>query len=334
MAGVLIIAIGAGLQFAMPNGFPLNTTKKNTADSGAATVTEIHSSGPVRINEMMTSNGGVLTDESGATPDWIEIANVSSSAVNLSGYTLSKSADGGTVFTFPDCTLQPGECAIVIADSRSRAESGSEFHAPFRLSSSGDVLMLFNSAGVAVDTVNIPAITRNHSYARISASQWAETEKCTPGVENTDAGYLSLTTVTVSSDAILKEIVCANTKYAADANGIFHDYIVIANKGGQAMDISGWYLSDSTQSTRLWEFPEGTSIPSGGELLVYASGQNSKDNSAQLHTSFRLGSEKETVVLSNENGQPVDIAYIDLLKDNAAYMRAADGSWTIGTPNR
>ena len=71
-------------------------------------VTEIHSHGPLRINEIMTSNGGALGDESGATPDWVEIANVGQSAVNLKGYVLARNSKAGNVFVFPDMRQKTG----------------------------------------------------------------------------------------------------------------------------------------------------------------------------------------------------------------------------------
>ena len=329
--GALVLAGALVLQCLMPNGFPLKRDPK-PGSAAAAAVTEIHSGGPIRINEIMTSNGGVLVDESGATPDWIEIANVSSGTVNLSGYSLAKNANAGNVFTFPDMTLQPGECVIVIADSRLRASAGEELHAPFRLSSTGDVLMLFNGADVAIDTVNIPALDQNTAYVRQNGSAWAKDTRCTPGMLNTEENYLSLTTVTQTSSVQISEIVSSNTKYAPDENGAYHDYIILRNTSAEAADISGWYLSDTPQLTRVWRFPGGTRIEGGGTLLVYASGLNRTEDLSHLHTSFRLSSEGEQVSLSNQLGQPVDIVAFDLLKTDMAYLRNADGSWSEGTP--
>lgn len=40
----------------------------------------------VYINEIMSSNGGVLRDRQGDSSDWIELYNANSYAVDLSGY--------------------------------------------------------------------------------------------------------------------------------------------------------------------------------------------------------------------------------------------------------
>lgn len=326
-----ILVLGFVLQVLMPDGFVLAGVKDRSERPVAAQVSEIHGGGPIRLNEIMSANGGTLTDASGATPDWVEVANVSSRPVNLRGYVLAKSAKAGNVFMFPERVLQPGECAIVYADSTLQGEGG-ELHAPFRLSSGGDVLMLFNDADVAVDTVNVPALSQDQAYARQGRDEWAVTDAVTPGMLNTEENYRAMTSVVQASPVQLCELVASNTQYAPDESGVYHDYVMLRNTSGEAVDLGGWYLSDDAKRTRLWRFPEGASIPGGGTLVVYCSGASRTDPSARLHTSFKLSTEGETVTLSNANGQPVDIVTYDLLRTDTAYLRGADGSWSVGTP--
>lgn len=330
--GALVIVAGLVLQALMPGGFPLSSGKDKSERPVAAQVSEIHGDGPVRLNEIMTANGGVLVDGAGNTPDWVEVANISGRAVNLNGYILAKSAKAGNVFQFPDVILQAGECCVVYCDSTLQAELGEELHAPFRLSSGGDVLMLFNAADVAIDTVNLPALPENTAYVRESRTEWTASAQTTPGVLNTEENYRAMTTVAQASDVLLAEIVASNTQYRPDENGVPQDYIVLRNAGADAVDLGGWYLSDSPQLPRLWKLPAGVSIPAGGTLTVHCSGLNRVDDPAHLHTSFRLSSEGETVTLSNAAGQPVDQVTYDLLKTDQAYLRGADGSWSVGTP--
>ena len=325
------IAVGVALQCAMPEGFPLAASQ---AQSPRATqmVTEIHSHGPLRINEIMTANGGVLTDDDGSTPDWVEIMNVSTSAVNMKGYVLARKVRAGNVFVFPDMVLQPNECAIVYADSALQAEAGEALHAPFRLSATGDVLMLFNQADVAVDTVNIPALAENTTYARTGAESWSASETATPGLPNTEESYRALTTVSGDSDVRIVELMSSSNRYAPDENGVCHDYVALSTVSGQAADLSGWYLSDTRQLPRMWRFPDGASIPAGGTLLVHCSGLNRVEDPNHLHTSFKLSSEGEQVLLSNSQGRLMDLVEFDLIPTDNACIRAADGSWSVGQP--
>ena len=333
LAGVcaLILIAGLLLQGFMPDGFPL-VREKTSSPRKTQMVTEIHSHGPLRINEIMTSNGGVIGDEDGNNPDWVEIANVSNGAVSLKGYVLARNSKAGNVFIFPDMTLGAGECVIVFADSQVREDEGGTLHAPFKLSSTGDVLMLFNPSDVAIDTVNIPALAQNAVYARTGAEQWEILDMPTPGEMNTEENYRALTTVSGDSPVILTEVMSSSATYAPDENGVCHDYVILRNVNGDATDISGWYLSDTQQLTRMWRFPSGTVIPGGGTLTVHCSGLNRTENAAHLHTNFKLSSEGELVILSDASGRPKDMVTFDLLKTDTAILRAADGSWSVGSP--
>lgn len=333
VAGVcaLILIAGIILQILMPDGFVLI---KDTKASPRKTqmISEIHSAGPVRINEIMTANGGVITDNDGNSPDWVEIANVSKSPVNMKGYVLARNAKAGNVFIFPDMTLQGGECAIVFADSHLNEEAGGELHAPFRLSSTGDVLMLFNQADVAVDTVNIPALEENAVYARVGKDEWEISHSPTPGQLNTEENYRAMTSVSGDSPVQIVEVMSSSATYAPDENGVCHDYVILKNVTGSDQSIGGWYLSDNQQLARMWRIPEGLSIPSGGTLTVHCSGLNRSEDVNHLHTNFKLSSEGEQVMLSNASGQPMDLVSFDLLKTDTAYVRGADGSWSVGAP--
>ncbi|MBR0367274.1 MAG: lamin tail domain-containing protein [Clostridia bacterium] len=327
----LILLVGVFMQLWMPDGFVL-IKNQDASPRKTQMISEIHSAGPVRINEIMTSNGGVITDRDGNSPDWVEIANVSNSAINMKGYVLARNAKAGNVFIFPDMVLQPGECAIVFADSHLSEEAGGELHAPFRLSASGDVLMLFNQADVAVDTVNIPALKENAVYARVGKDQWQVSEAATPGALNTEENYRAMTSVSGDSPVQIVEVMSSSATYAPDENGVCHDYVILRNASGSDQDIGGWYLSDTQQLPRMWRIPDGTRIPSGGTLLIHCSGLNRAEDVAHLHTNFKLSSEGEQVMLSDAAGKPMDLVTFDLLKTDTAIVRGADGGWSAGAP--
>ncbi|MBR1560152.1 MAG: lamin tail domain-containing protein, partial [Clostridia bacterium] len=328
-AGILVI--GLLLQGFMPDGFPLVKEEK-ASPRKTQMVTEIHSHGPLRINEIMTSNDGVIGDEDGNSPDWVEVANVSNGAVDLKGYVLARNSKAGNVFVFPELRLEAGECAIVFCDSQVRENAGGELHAPFRLSSTGDVLMLFNTADVAVDTVNIPALAQNATYARTGPETWEISTQPTPGMLNTDENYRALTTVTGNSEVQLAEVMSSSATYAPDENGVCHDYVILKNVTGSDVDVGGWYLSDTQTTPRMWRIPAGVTIPGGGTLTIHCSGLNRTDDPQHLHTSFKLSSEGEQVILSDASGRPRDMVTFDLLKTDTAIVRAADGSWSVGNP--
>ena len=328
LAGLGILLIGFILQRAMPQGFPVADQSARTTGARES-VTEIYSRGPLRLNELMASNSGAIADENGLTPDWVEIANIGSGPVNLKGYILAHNAKAGNVFVFPDMVLEGGACAVVFADGRLSAESGHELHAPFRLSSMGDVLMLFNPADVAIDTVNIPSLADGEAYVRTGQTTWKASLESTPGLSNDTRFDISQIE---PGPVRIVEFMAASESYAPDENGVCRDYAMIGNATGADVDIGGWSLSDDIRLPRLWRFPAGTVVPANGTLIVYCSGLN-RESGGCLHTGFRLSSEGEQLVLTDASGRLVDAVEFDVMKKDAAWVRASDGSWTVGQPS-
>lgn len=325
VGGLVVIAVAFFLQMAMPNGFPL---RERAADGQAVRqVTEIHTAGPLRINEIMSGNRRTLTAGDASSPDWIEVANVGDRALNLRGYALSKTSDDANVFTFPELQLEPGACALVLADSRLRTDAADNLHAPFRLSSAGDTLMLFNAAGTAVDTVNLPALEPDQSYARVSEGQWQLCSTPTPGQPNTAEGYRALTEPDGDSPVVVTELMSTNRSTLADETGVYCDYIELYNRSAEAVELTGWHLSDDPTDVWKWSFPQ-LSLGPGETLVVFASRLDRRDDPTHLHTNFALSSEGEQVVLSDAQGKVRDRVEFDLLKADVAWTRMADGSWS------
>lgn len=332
--GAIAIVIAFGAQTIWPNGFSIEEKKAEATETTATTkgkVQEIHSSGPVRLNELMSVNETTQRSEEGKTPDWIEILNISNREVNLEGYSLAKSEKATNVFTFPKCVLQPGEAVLVYADSTLKNTAGAEFHAPFRLSSAGGTLMLFSTSGTAIDSVNFPVLGADNSYVRLDQTTWAMSNQPTPGLANTEANYQQLHQANASAGIEISEIVASNRQYAPDENGLYQDYFELHNTTDQPIDMSDWYASDNPAKPLAWRFPQGFILQPGEYRIVYASGLNRAD-AEHPHTSFGLSPEGETLLISDANGRLVDSVTYDLLKTDEAWLKHADGTWSAGTP--
>ena len=161
----------------------------------------------------------------------------------------------------------------------------------------------------------------------MDTSSWVESNMPTPGMPNSEESYRALHEPRSDSPVILTELMSTNSATITDENGQYYDYIELYNRSGEAVNLSGWYLSDDSASVRKWRFPDVTLAP-GEYLLVFASGLDRKDDPAHLHTSFSLSSEGEEVVLSDAYGRELDSVRFDLLQRDVAWSRADDGSWT------
>jgi hypothetical protein len=129
---------------------------------------------PLRITEIVADNRGGLRDEGGGSPDYIEIRNTSDQAQSLDGLSVAHSlrSDAEDVFTFPVGTmLDPGEYIIVFADAN--LDQG-ELHAPFRIDTTSDRVMIFRIASDGsrryIDGIDTGFLGRNEAVVRAPGS--------------------------------------------------------------------------------------------------------------------------------------------------------------------
>lgn len=121
------------------------------------------------FNEIMSSNGTVLSDEDGDYPDWVELYNPGYRSVNIGGWGLSDSYDAPYKWIFPDDTvIDAGGFLTVFASGKNRRElvEGANLHTCFRLGATGDWLVLTGPEGMTVDYVEPVALPRDVSYGR------------------------------------------------------------------------------------------------------------------------------------------------------------------------
>ena len=127
----------------------------------------------LQVSELLANNDEGIVDEQGLRSDWVEVRNISSEAVSLLGYGLSQSltASEAQQYQFPEGgVLEPGGYLLIYLD---RDTFDSPYHAPFKLSSSGENLFLTHtrSSGVVelVEGIKVPALAPDTSYARVGA---------------------------------------------------------------------------------------------------------------------------------------------------------------------
>ena len=110
----------------------------------------------------------------------------------------------------------------------------------------------------------------------------------TPGPEELSRG---------AGQVVISEFMEKNRTTLRDEDGDFSDWIELWNRSEEAVDISGWSLSD--RENRLgWTLPE-LSLQPGQRIVIFASGKDRQG--AELHTDFSLSGD-EGVYLRNEYG--------------------------------
>jgi Lamin Tail Domain/CotH kinase protein len=134
--------------------------------------------------------------------------------------------------------------------------------------------------------------------------------------------------------------------FADPADGHFEDWFELYNPNDQAVDLSGYYLTDDLAQPTKWTIPANTFIPGRGFLLVWADQdleQNGTGN-GDLHADFKLNAGGDFLGLYAPDGlspqntvvfgpQTKNISQ-GLFPDGAVGTAQSMPDWTPRAPNR
>ncbi len=140
----------------------------------------------VIINEFMASNSTTLedTDYPGTFPDWVELLNLTDSAIDLAGYTLTDDLTECDKHVLVEGVAIPANGYLVLwADSD---EEEGDTHMGFTLNMDGEQLALCNPDGEPLTKLEYGAQVTDWSAARIpdGSDTWDFDESATPGEAN------------------------------------------------------------------------------------------------------------------------------------------------------
>lgn len=149
-------------------------------------VTKSAAPGTVVISEFLAANGGASSTTTNGTRDedfdlspWIELHNPGTSAVDLTGWTLTNDADDPAMWIFPQRTLAAGARLVVWASGKNRRPSSGHLHTNFTLDVEGGYLALHRpdqpgGAAVSKFPANHPSVSsyppQRHDYSYGSRS--------------------------------------------------------------------------------------------------------------------------------------------------------------------
>jgi len=124
----------------------------------------ILTTGEVVINELSAINSSIQTNGIGNYGDWIELYNTTTDTVLLDYLYLSDDFTNPAKWQFPENTkIHPNEYLIIWADDDIFT---GELHSGFKLSGSGEELLLSYSNGSIIDSITFPAQTTDITYGR------------------------------------------------------------------------------------------------------------------------------------------------------------------------
>jgi spore coat protein CotH len=138
------------------------------------------------INEIVASNQTGVKDEAGDRDDWIELYNNSDKAIDMTGYYLTDDLAKPKKWALPTGTqIAAKGYTIIWADET--AKEGT-LHANFKLSTSGEFLMLINKQLQVVDSLTFGTQKADISWARIPNGTGKFTSRTPTHNANNDNG--------------------------------------------------------------------------------------------------------------------------------------------------
>ena len=253
----------------------------------------------LRFSELMAKNRATLADDRGAFPDWIELCNEGTEALDLEGWSLSDGEDKAG-WRFPAISIAPGERLLVFADPDARAAEG-RLCASFGLSK-GETLCLRAPDGTLKDTITVLDTQADLSQlpGEDLACAWP-----TPGYPNDREGYLAFLAARDIGDALrIHEVLVYNSRYLKDFLGGYCDLVELKNCSDEELWLGGYTIADKSGDAPT-PLPDRMLAP--GELfIVYCSGDSSFSRSHAFHTGFSLDAQSECLYLRHSDGTLAD----------------------------
>ena len=303
--------------------------------AGVLAITEL-SYNPVAINP---AQGDLL--------EFIEFQNVGDRVLPLNGITF----DSGITYTFGNESLNPLEYAVIVRDLGEftdlypdptirilgQFQGGALNNNGERiriLDADGNELLDFDYSdsaiwpfaadgrGATLELID-PAGTTNKQYSKHyswrSSTEWAGS----PGRPGGGPAGVVINEVLTHTDAPITP----------------PDSIELLNVSTEAIDISGWYLGDSTEATAKFQIPADT-ILGPGEFILFDEGDFNPTPNNPGPNDFRLDAALGDYVWLTESSNGVDIdRIIDAIQFGAApnsesFGRAPDGSGRLTPMSR
>ena len=141
----------------------------------------------VVINELMADNDAIFADPQGDYDDWLELHNLTGSAIVLTGMYLSDKVEEPRKWEFPENTEIPANGYLIVwLDDDEDASEG--LHANFKLSKNGETALLVDTdahGNKVLDSVAFGEQETDTAYGRVpDGTGDFEVVQATPGASN------------------------------------------------------------------------------------------------------------------------------------------------------
>ncbi len=182
-------------------------------------------------------------------------------------------------------------------------------------------------AGDGIFSIQMPdaqATTLVKFYAEVIGNDLAATRSFLPkGTEHECMVYRVEVTISESKTVVINEFMATNTGIVKDEYGETEDWIELHNLTDQAVDLTGFSISDSKDNLTKYTFPEGVSIAARGYLIVWADEDGTQ---GKFHANFKLSQAGEAIFLLDKNNTLIDSVTFGPQTTNKSAARRPNGT--------
>ncbi len=264
--------------------------------------------------------------------EYIELTNVGSETLNLNLVRLTNGVD----FEFPSIELAGGEYLLVVRDTAAfKARYGAD------LPIAGQYAGSLNNTGERVELQD--AVGRTIHDFRFRDNWYSVTDglgfSLTVQAPTADLGDKSAWRPSAQAggspgfddaDDIVDLGVVVINELLANSEGDSSDWIELYNASEQAVDLGGWFLSDSANDLTKYEIPAGTVITPGGYVVFYEDETFGDAEAPGCHVPFALSRNGETVHLHSGAAGALT-GYSESEKFGASEAGVSLGRWQKST---
>ncbi|MDG1484135.1 MAG: lamin tail domain-containing protein [Myxococcota bacterium] len=126
---------------------------------------------------------------------------------------------------------------------------------------------------------------------------------------------------------VLNELLADNQSGITSELGAREDWIELHNSSSEAIDLTGWSLSDDAEEP--WRLTPSQTLEPGAFLLIWCDDPDrddpDRDDLTDPHASFKLDRDGESIVLQDGQGETVDAVTYPMLAPDQSWGRPLDG---------
>jgi len=311
--------LGGALEYTAPITLPHSIHVKSRVLSGntwSALNEAVYAVGPVAENLRITE---IMYHPQDPNEEFIELKNIGTETINLNlvgagpracpGQPHGVAPTNGIDFTFPSIELAAGEYVVVVQDRHVfEARYGTNIHIAGqysgKLNNAGERIELQDAIGRTILNFRYEdgwrSITDGEGFSLtiINAtnpdlSSWNEKDSWRPSAYAGGSPGQDDSGMIPEPGAIVINEVLAHSHAEAS------DWIELYNTTGTAIDIGGWFLSDSNDNLFKYKIANGTTIGPNGYLLLYEDLHFGNTNDPGAYEPFALSENGERLYLSS-----------------------------------